>query len=136
VLAVGRDHPLAERESVDVEELADHHVLRFDNWPRELMEAVAPFRTPDGRPIPATRIPVGRRTVVDVSVRLARGEFVFPTIASARPYLGELDLAFVPLTGMPPLRSALVWRRPARDPKLRAFIRVAREILKRAGKRS
>jgi hypothetical protein len=37
---------------------------------------------------------------------------------------------------MPPLRSALVWRRPARDPKLRAFIRVAREILKQTAQRS
>jgi DNA-binding transcriptional LysR family regulator len=49
--------------------------------------------------------------------------------------MGELDLAFVPIEGMPPLRSALVWRRPARDPKLRAFIRVAREVLQ-AGVRS
>jgi DNA-binding transcriptional LysR family regulator len=130
VLAVARDHPLANRDTVDVEELADHHVLRFDNWPKELHEAMLPSRTPTGRPIPGTRIPVGRRTVVDVSVRLARGEFVFPTIASAPPYMGALDLVFVPITGMPPLRSALVWRRPARDPKLRAFIRVARDILR------
>jgi hypothetical protein len=43
--------------------------------------------------------------------------------------MGERDLAFVPITGMAPLRSALVWRRPARDPRLRAFIRVARDVL-------
>jgi hypothetical protein len=33
---------------------------------------------------------------------------------------------------MPPLRSALVWRRPARDPKLREFIGVARAVLRDA----
>ena len=131
VLAVARDHPLADRETLDVEELAEHRVLRFDNWPRELHEAVLPSRTPAGRPIPSTRIPVGDRAPLDVAIRVARGELVFPTVTSAASYMGgDLDLAFVPITGMPPLRSALVWRRPARDPKLRAFVRVARTILR------
>jgi DNA-binding transcriptional LysR family regulator len=129
VLAMAPDHPLAARETVDVEELAELRVLRFDNWPKELHEVVVPSRTPSGRSIPSVRIPLGRRTIVDVSVRIARGEFVFPTVASAPGYLGDLDLAFVPITGMAPLRSALVWRRPARDPKLRAFIGVARDAL-------
>ena len=130
VLAVGRDHPLARRETVSVEELADHRVLRFDNWPKELQEAVVPIRTPSGRPIRATRIRVGEHAVLDIPLRIARGEIVWPTVASARPYMGDRDLRFVPIEGMPPLRSALVWRRPARDPKLREFIRVAREVLK------
>jgi DNA-binding transcriptional LysR family regulator len=129
VLAVARDHPLAQRDTVDVEELADHRVLRFKNWPKELHEAVVPFRTPGGRPIPGSRIRVGERAFLELPVRIARGEMVFPTVASAAAYMGEPDLVFVPIKGMPPLRSALVWRRPARDPKLREFIRVAREVL-------
>lgn len=72
--------------------------------------------------------------MLDVSVRVARGEFVFATVASAVPYMGELDLAFVPMPGMPQLRSALVWRRPARDPKLREFVRAARQVLQGSGK--
>ena len=127
VLAVARDHPLADRESVDVEELVDHPVVRFEGWPKELHHAVIPFHTPTGRPIPGVRIRVGEHAVLDISLRIARGEVVFPTVPSAAPYMG--DLVFVPITGMPPLRSALVWRRPARDPKLRALIRVAREML-------
>jgi hypothetical protein len=43
--------------------------------------------------------------------------------------MSQHDLAFVPMTGIPPLRSALVWRRPVRDPRLREFIRVARVVL-------
>jgi DNA-binding transcriptional LysR family regulator len=132
VLAVARDHPLAGRESVDVEELADHTVPRFEGWPKELQEAVAPAQTPGGRPIPGSRVRVGERSLLDISVRIARGEFVFATVASAAPYTAEFDLAFVPLTGLPPLRSALVWRRPARDPKLREFLGVARDVLKRS----
>jgi DNA-binding transcriptional LysR family regulator len=129
VLAVARDHPLAERDSVDVEELADYRVPRFEGWPKELHEAVVPSRTPSGRPIPDSRFRVGERSVLDVSVRVARGEFVFATVASAVPHMGEFDLVFVRMTGMPQLRSALVWRRPARDPKLREFLGVAREVL-------
>jgi DNA-binding transcriptional LysR family regulator len=130
VLAVARDHPLANRDSVDVEELADHRVLRFDSLPKELHENIVPFRTPGGRPIPYTRIPVGDQAILELPLRVARGEGVLPTVPSAAPYMGDLDLVFVPMTGIPRLRSALVWRRPARDPKLRAFIRVAREVLR------
>ncbi len=130
VLAVARDHPLADRDSVDVEVLADYPVARFDNWPEEMHDAVVPFRTPGGRPTAGTRVPVGERAVLDIAVRVARGELIHPTVASAPPYMGQLDLVFVPMTGLPPLRSALVWRRPARDPKLRAFAGVAREVLR------
>jgi DNA-binding transcriptional LysR family regulator len=130
-LAVAHDHPLAERDDVDVEELADHQVVRLDNdWPKELREAVVPSRTPQGRPIDGPRVGGGGRALLDLPVRVARGELVFPTVASAAPYMGALDLVFIPIKGMEPLRSALVWRRPARDPKLRAFIRVARDVLK------
>lgn len=131
VLAVASGHPLAERDAVDLEELADAPVIRFDNWPKELTEALFPLRTPAGRPVPGRRIPIGERAPYEIAVRVARGELVFPTVASAGSYMGDLDVAFVPITGMPELRSALVWRRPARDPKLRAFVRVARDVLKR-----
>ncbi len=130
LLAVAHDHPFAERESVDVEELAECKVVRFENWPRELHEAVFPSTTPGGRSIPTLRLPPGERAVLDISLRVARGEVVHPTVASAAAYMGELDLMFIPISGMKPLRSALVWRRPARDPKLRAFTRVARDVLK------
>jgi DNA-binding transcriptional LysR family regulator len=132
-LAVAPDHPLATRASVDVEELAEHRLPRFDNWPRELHRAIVPTRTPQERPIRGVRVPVGERGVSDLAVRVARGEIVYPTVLSATSYMG--DLTFVPMTGMPELRSALVWLRPARDPKLRAFIRVARGVLKDARRR-
>ena len=130
VLAVAHDHPLAGRDAVDVEELAEHRVVRFDKWPSELREAAVPSRTPKGHPIHGTAVGVGDRALLGLPVRIARGELVFPTVESATPYMGELNLAFIPITGMAPLCSALVWRRPARDPKLRAFIRVARNVLR------
>jgi DNA-binding transcriptional LysR family regulator len=136
VLAVARDHALAERDSVDLEELADYRVARIEGWPKELNEAVVPFRTPSGRLIPGSRFRVGERAFVDLSVRIGRGEFVFATVASAVPYMGEFDLVFLPMKGMPQLRSALVWRRRMRDPKLRGFLGVAREVLRGSKKRA
>ena len=135
-VAVARQHPLAERANVSLEALADYAVPRFDGWPRELHEALFPARTPSGRQIPGTRIPVGERNFLEIAHRIARQEVVFPTIASAEPLMsmGHYDLVYVPITGMPPARSALVWRRRARDPKLREFIRVAREVLRAASR--
>jgi DNA-binding transcriptional LysR family regulator len=131
-VAVARDHPLATRANVSLEELADYAIPRFDGWPRELHETLFPATTPSGRPIPGVRIPAGERNILEIAHRIARQELVFPTIASAEPYMAPFDLVYVPITGMAPARSALVWRRRARDPKLREFIRIARELLRDA----
>jgi DNA-binding transcriptional LysR family regulator len=132
VLAVGREHPLAARESVSFEELADYAIPRLDGWPRELHETLLPATTPSGRPIPAVRIPAGERNLLEIAHRVARQELVFPTVASAQPFGAPFDLVYVPITGMAPARSALVWRRRERDPKLREFIRIARDMLRTA----
>ncbi len=131
VVAVAPEHPLAERESVSFEELADYAIPRLDGWPRELHEVVFPSRTPSGRPIAGLRIPAGERNFLEMAHRIARQELVFPTVGSAEPFMAP-DLAFVPMTGIPPVRSALVWRRRARDPKLREFVRIARDVLRTA----
>jgi DNA-binding transcriptional LysR family regulator len=132
VLAVAPDHPLAKRASISVEDLADQRVPRFDGWPRTLHEALIPSKTPSGRPISGVRIPLGQRNLLELVHRVARRELVHPTIASVAPFMGmaHYDLVYVPITGMPPARSALMWRRHTRDPKLREFIRVARKVLR------
>jgi DNA-binding transcriptional LysR family regulator len=133
-LAVAPEHPLAQRKSVSFEELADYAVPRLDGWPRELHEELFPTTTPSGRPIPGFRIPIGQRNFLEIAHRVARQELVLPTVASAEPYGAPFDLAYVPITGMAPARSAFVWRRHARDPKLREFIRTARDVLRAAGR--
>jgi DNA-binding transcriptional LysR family regulator len=132
-LAVARDHPLAKRERVSAEDLAEYRVPRFEGWPKELHEAWIPSKTPTGRPIPSQRMRVGERDVLDIAVRVGRGEIVHPTAPTAARVMGEyFDLVFVPITDLPPLSSALVWRRRASNPRLREFIRVAREVLRDA----
>jgi DNA-binding transcriptional LysR family regulator len=132
VLVVAREHPLAARESVSFEELADYAIPRLDGWPRELHEALLPTTTPSGRPIAGVRIPVGERNLLEIAHRVSRQELVFPTVAAAQPFGAPFGLVYVPITGMAPARSALVWRRRERDPKLREFIRIARDMLRTA----
>jgi DNA-binding transcriptional LysR family regulator len=133
ILAVAPDHPLASNQTVTIEQIADHRVARFPGWPKALDDAVIPSTTPSGRPIPEARIRVGEQNILDLPVRVARREIVHPAVESAIPYMGGRDLVFIPITGMPPLRSALVWHRGTRNPKLREFIITAREILRRSG---
>jgi LysR substrate binding domain len=56
VLAVACGHRLARRDSVSIEDLAGGHVaLVPPPFPAALYDAVAPPRTPSGRPIPPPR---------------------------------------------------------------------------------
>jgi DNA-binding transcriptional LysR family regulator len=135
-LAVAPDHPLAARDHVTVEDLADFRVPRYDGWPRELHEAWIPATTPRGRSIPYARIPAGERGALEIATRVAQGELVHPTATSAGPYLGPFELRFVPIKGLPPFRSALIWRRGSNEAKVREFIRVAREVLSRRAPRT
>jgi DNA-binding transcriptional LysR family regulator len=134
VVAVAKDHPLAGRDRTSLEELAEYAVPRFDGWPRAFHEELIPSKAPSGRPIPGVPIPLGERNFLALAHRLARGELVFPTVVSADPVMGvgQYELAYVPISGMSPARSALIWRRRDRDPKLREFIRIARDVLSAA----
>ena len=110
-----------------------HCVADFEPNPKELHEAWIPSRTPSGRTIPRAPNRMVPNDVSSLTVRLARGELVHPTVASAESYLGHLGVALIPIADMPPLRSALVWRRRSADARLRAFIKLARDMLSDAG---
>jgi DNA-binding transcriptional LysR family regulator len=75
VVAMARDHPLAERTDVSFEELADHAIPRFDGWPRELRETLFPTETPSGRPIAGVRIPAGERNFLELGHRAGGARF-------------------------------------------------------------
>jgi DNA-binding transcriptional LysR family regulator len=128
VLAIAGDHPLAARGRVSIEEVADYAVAPITDAPPELIDAVFPRTTPGGRQIRR----LGRRpkTPHEVTALIARGRIVHPTVPSFAEYFGQPGIAYVPISDMPPLRSGLVWRRRARDPRLRAFVQVARDFLR------
>jgi DNA-binding transcriptional LysR family regulator len=127
VLAVARDHPLAARASVPVEALADYAVPRIEGMAQNQYEAYVPLQTPTGRPIP--RAGGAPRTLSEIFSLVARGEIVHPTVRSVGEYVRHPDIVFVPIEGLPPSETALVWRRGSRDPRVAAFAETARAVL-------
>jgi DNA-binding transcriptional LysR family regulator len=126
VLAVARDHPLAQRQSLTLEDVADYAVAPFDTELKEMIEALIPLAAPSGRPIP--RAPVSPGSLPEVFTLVARGVIVHPTVPSLGEYVSHPNVVLVPLTGMPISETALIWLRSA-DKRIRAFLDVADEIL-------
>ena len=127
VLAVARDHPLAGRAEVSLEDVADYNVMRLDAFPPETVEALIPARAPSGRPI--VRMSEPSRSVAEVVTLIARGVIVHPTIPPFGVHLGHPNIVLVPLSGMPRLQAGLVWVRDSADHRIREFNRVAREVM-------
>jgi DNA-binding transcriptional LysR family regulator len=131
ILAVARDHPLAVLDSVSVEDLAGYAVLDVaDLGPKEIGVAWVPEQTPSGRPI--KRLRESARDFSDLVILIARGRIVHPTVASAASRFAHPNIVCLPIEDMPPSSTALAWRRGASNPRIRALVTVAREVLRSA----
>ncbi|MFC9926928.1 LysR family transcriptional regulator [Streptomyces sp. NPDC127190] len=123
LLAVGADHPLAARRSVDIEDLSDWVLL---DGPAELPEALrhgfCPPFTPLGRPL---RRGPGGRTYQEALHRVAAGELVWTTHEGLFRSYAHPGVVHRPLTGLPPANGALVWRADTENAKIRAFTSLA-----------
>jgi DNA-binding transcriptional LysR family regulator len=128
VLAVARDHPLAARDSVSIEDVAEHCVVDVsDLGPPEIGAAFVPEVTPAGLPIP--RLAATVHDFTDLVLLVARGRAVQPTVASAAPRFAHPNVVCLPITDLPPSSTALAWRRDSSDARLHAFLQVAHELL-------
>src|SRR5919107_3011366 len=139
VLAVSADHALAGRDAVSIEEVADFRVMRFETMPAEFHEAWIPSKTPSGRRIPVQ--PFSQRSLGDrgrmtseLLHLIATGRVVHPTVPSFANMFGHPDVVHVPIADLPPLRSALVWRRDNSDPRVQEFVRLAPELVPDPGR--
>lgn len=109
-LAVPAHHPFASRQSVDAEELAACSLIDLAGGaPGYWRRAQTPARTPLGRPI-ATGPEVATLQEGLNLVAAGRGAMLMCR-ATAELHAGRRSLAFVPVTGLPPSRLGLVWRR-------------------------
>jgi DNA-binding transcriptional LysR family regulator len=126
VLAVSRDHPLAQRDKVSIEDVADSKVGWFDTLPPELEEAILPSRTPCGRPIERLRRPI--RNLSELAMLVERGDVVHLTVPSMADYWGP-DIVYIPVTDLPESIEALVWLQSNTDLGLREFARIAGDVL-------
>nr|WP_236646771.1 LysR family transcriptional regulator [Micromonospora acroterricola] len=124
VLAVGTVHPLASRESVSYEDLADQTVMggaRPDYW----REVLVPVRTPSGRLI---RIGPSVSNFQEMIPILATGEAVSPVHAQAARYYARPDIAYVPIRDAPAARWGLIWRTGNETELIRSFASTAHHL--------
>jgi hypothetical protein len=126
-LAVAANHPLAARERVSIEDVADYPVTPIADIPKEMVDAVVPRVTPSGRRI--RRLTRRPKTPHELTAMVVRGKIVHPTVPSFAEYFGQPMIKYIPITDMPASKSGLVWRRRDLNPRLREFVRVTREVL-------
>jgi DNA-binding transcriptional LysR family regulator len=123
-LAVAVDHPLAGRESVSVEDLADYVLAEVATLPPEILAEFTPSVTPSGRPIAHRKV---TGTVHNLAL-VARGEIVHATISTLPNYMSYPGITYVPIRDLPPSASGLVWRTAGETAAILAFAEVAEEM--------
>lgn len=82
-LLVGRSHPLALRDTISLEELADHPLIDRDwNGIKLFRERWLPATTPSGKPVPRVIDPTWRGYFHELGPILERGTLAWLTISS------------------------------------------------------
>ncbi|MFF4129244.1 DNA-binding transcriptional regulator, LysR family [Microbispora rosea] len=128
ILIVARDHPLAGRESVTYNDVADYATVDVPSAPKEVLDELFPPRAPDGRPIRRI-VPVN--SVGEALTHVAMGTVVYPTVASILRYYQHPDVVALPMAGASPSRSGLVWRTGRLSAAAQAFADLVAEELPR-----
>ncbi|MGI5327725.1 LysR family transcriptional regulator [Actinomadura nitritigenes] len=125
-LLVSADHPVAQRESVSLEDLADVPLLiPAAGFPQSLLDSHLPARTPAGRPIPRGAT---YSYWSEVPALAAAGLGGCPVATRAAQYHHRPGIAFVPFRDAPPMDYGVVWPATGRTPQTLKFADVIREV--------
>ena len=131
LLAVARQHPLAQRSEISIEEVADYRVGNLDiAGPPELLQEMSPLHTPQGRPI--LRSERALRDPAELLLAVAAGQIVQPVLAAFAATYQHPEIMYLPITDLPPARTVLAWRRDTRSRALQELLRLTTAGLKTA----
>ncbi|MEU2549071.1 LysR family transcriptional regulator [Streptomyces roseolus] len=124
VLAVPSAHPLAARDTISLEDLADVLLLTVEGeLPDYWQEHHTPARTPSGRPItPGPSV----TQMQEALMLVAGGRGAFLTAAHTATYFARPGVAYVPVADAEPTGYGLVWRAGNTTGALKAFAGAAR----------
>ncbi|MFE0375098.1 LysR substrate-binding domain-containing protein [Streptomyces inhibens] len=122
VVAAG--HPLAGRESVSIEELADYEAFdRPGRMPAYVWDEVVPPRTPSGRPIRRSH----QVSTIAEMMRLVAGSTAVHISLASLAEVAPPQVAVVPIHDLPSAPVAVAWRRAEPLPeRVRAFVESVR----------
>jgi DNA-binding transcriptional LysR family regulator len=122
VLAVSARHPLAARETVSSEELADlTHVDVAGSAPKSVNQSFLPDQSPSGRPIRRGGVALTQQEMLS---RVALGQEVFPTSTALTERYLHRGVVFVPIPDLEPTRAVLAWREDIEPAKAALFLEV------------
>ncbi|MEV0417427.1 LysR family transcriptional regulator [Streptosporangium canum] len=132
VVVMTATHPYADRESLSLEDYGDLTFMGHRSpIPASMEEAFQPFHTPSGRPV--ARGPVISNWEDELKV-ISTGQAVGAAAAEAARFYPRPDLAYVPVTDVPPVRWAFAWRATDTNPLIRALAEAV-DTLPRPGSR-
>ncbi|MDG4861570.1 LysR family transcriptional regulator [Streptomyces sp. T-3] len=126
VLTVSSAHPLAARDSVSMEDLAEVPLLTFEGeLPDYWLEQHVPTHTPGGRPI--ARGP-GVTNMQEALMLVAGGKGALLAPAHTATYYARPGVAYLPLVDAEPVGYGLVWRAEHGSGAVEAFAGAARAV--------
>lgn len=122
-IALGRDHPLATRVNLDVEELAELDLLhRRGSAPDYWMATRTPRVTPAGTPILST---ASISTIEQGMALVASGRHAMLVCRPLTEHHARSDLCFLPVRGLEKTSNlGLVWRTGSTSPQLTTLARL------------
>lgn len=133
-LMLSGSHPLADRGSARLEDFADCVFPAVEQTvPRYWVEAVIPFHTPSGRPVP--RGPVVR-TFQEIEGFVASGVLSAVVHFDGPRYYQRPGIVYLPVEDAPPGRWALIWRAGAETEQTGAYVRACEDALTTPGRAS
>lgn len=129
VLVSDRD-PLAHRDSISYEELADREISDVPTLPREMMDAFIPPTSPSGK----TLRRIANRSMEEALIRVAAGMQVHPTVPTIVEHYRLSGIVAIPINDLPPSETALAWLTGNYTQKIAAFAEAASDALARPSK--
>jgi len=124
IVLVARDHPLAGRSMISVVDLTGYTLNDAPAMPREMIDAFLPPTTTAGIKLPR----VSLSSVEEAMILIANGQLVYLTVASFATYYSDPSIVAVPVSDLPPSKTALVWLTANRSPKIHALVAAASTI--------
>ncbi|MEV5826741.1 LysR family transcriptional regulator [Spirillospora sp. NPDC052242] len=119
-LLVPADHPLARRENLSLEDLADIPLITpGGNFPPYMAAVHLPTHTPSGRAVP--RGPVFTYWAEVLSL-VAAGLGAFPVSVRGAHYFARPGVSFVPFLDAPPVEYGLLWPTAGHTARAMAFV--------------
>ncbi|MFD5143006.1 LysR family transcriptional regulator [Streptomyces sp. NPDC058401] len=125
LLAVPRDHELAGRSTVSIEDFADFAHATAPDMPDYWEDHYLPFHTPRGRLIERSQTVTSPDELINL---VTMGEIIHAFPSHVTRYWGLSNIGWVPVSGLPALSYALVWRTEAETDLTRALADTVRDM--------